>query len=260
MNLLGSVGQLYMFVLLVLLFLGSGLALWRFVNFLMARGIQKQGKGENLISKGQNKATQSNNILNIKRGGLLMANNGWIKLAVFSLVGIIVSVAILGMTSTSNSNMQGMNMGNNQYQGMQQNGTNSMQGNMNMQGGMNANTQMGNMQGGMNVNTQMGNMQAQGNTNMNGWMDINQMLMMMRQNMYQMQMQLNQIQQQINPQMPQSGNMNNMPQNSGNMNNMPQNGGNMNNMPQGSGSSSMPMPQSGSMPASGGMGMMGGMM
>ena len=238
MNLLGSVGQLYMFVLLVLLFLGSGFALWRFVNFLMDRGIQKQGKRENLESNGQNKATQSKNILNIKKGGLLMANNGWIKLAVFSLVGIIVSVAILGMTSTSNSNMQGMNMGTNQYQGMQQNGTNSMQGNMNMQGGM-------------NVNAQMGNMQAQGNTNMNGWMDINQMLMMMRQNMYQMQMQLNQIQQQINPQMPQSGNMNNMPQNSGNMNNMPQ----------GSGSSSMPQSSgSSSMPASGGMGMMGGMM
>jgi len=240
MNLLGSVGQLYMFVLLVLLFLGSGLALWRFVNFLMARGIQKQGKGENLISKGQNKATQSNNILNIKRGGLLMANNGWIKLAVFSLVGIIVSVAILGMTSTSNSNMQGMNMGTtnqsiNQHQGMQQNGTNSMQGNMNMQGGM-------------NVNAQMGNMQAQGNMNMTGATDQIQIIM---QQLYQMQKQINQMQQYINPQMPQSGNMNNMPQNSGNMNNMPQ----------GSGSSSMPQSSgSSSMPASGGMGMMGGMM
>jgi hypothetical protein len=207
MNLLGSVGQLYMLILLVLLFLGSGFALWRFINFLMERGILKQGVGENL----KQKITQNNNVSNKVKGGLFMANNGWIKLAVFSFVGIIVSVAILGLLSTNKNNVLGMNMngqGTNihqqhQQQGMLQNGMNDM-----------------NMQGGMNVNTPMGNLQMQGNMNMpmNGEMNQNTMLMMMQQHMYQMQMQLNQMQQQMDMM---HGNMGgNMQMQQGGMNNM----------------------------------------
>lgn len=209
MNLLGSVGQLYMFVLLVLLFLGSGFAVWRFINFLMDRGILKQGAGENLKQNGQTKTTQNDNVLNKAKGGHIMANNGWIKLAIFSFVGIIISVAVLGLVSTGNT--QGMNMGvqgtsihqQHQQQGMQQNGS---MGNMNMQGGM-------------NVNTPMGNMQMQGN--MNGGMTQNEMMIMQQIN--QMQMQLNQMQQQMGMM---NGNMGgNMQMQQGGMNNMSSGGG-----------------------------------
>ena len=274
MNILGSVGQLYMFVLLALLFLGSGFALWWFINFLIERGILKQGAGGNPKQNGQVKTNQNNNETNKVKGGHFMANNGWIRLAIFSFVGIIVSIAVLGLASTGNT--QGMNM-NGQSTGIHQQHQ-QQNGNMNMQGGMNTNTQMGNMnmQGGMNMNTPMGNMQMQGN--MNGGMSQNEMMMMQQLN--QMQMQLNQMQQQMgmmngnmggnmqmqgginnmqqnsgmsnmggmgmmNGMMGMMGGMSSMPQNNSNMNNMPQNNSNMNNMPQNSGSSS-----------GGGMGMM----
>ena len=144
MNILGSVGQLYMFVLLALLFLGSGFAVWRFINFLIERGTLKQGAGGSPKQNGQVKTNQNNNDVNNAKGGHFMANNGWIRLAIFSFVGIIVSVAVLGLASTGSN--QGMYMGGqdtsihqqHQQQGMQQNGM----GNMNMQGGMNTNTQM----------------------------------------------------------------------------------------------------------------------
>lgn len=53
MNALGSLSQMYMFILLVLLFLGSGLALWGFINFLISRKTTSKGP----IVKGQRKAT-----------------------------------------------------------------------------------------------------------------------------------------------------------------------------------------------------------
>lgn len=238
MNLLGSVGQLYMFFLLVLLFLGSGFALWRFINFIMERRSNKQNQGVTQKQDGHKTANEVNNKLKKGIGGFIMANNGWVKLAVFSLVGIIVSVAILGFVSSSN--MQGMNMGTMNQNAMQQ--------------------QVGtNMQGSMNMNSQMGNMQAQGSMNMNGGMNQNQII---QQQLNQLQMQINQIQQQLgsmngnmngNSQMQQNSNgnmggmgmmngmmgMGNMQQ-SGNMNNMQQSG-NMNNMQQSSGSSSSGM-------------------
>lgn len=228
-----------MFVLLVLLFLGSGFALWRFINFLTERNKTMAEPGQKLKQKEQVKTPEKGNgeVKNVfTRGGLFMANNSWVKLAIFSLVGVLVSVIVLSFISTGNS--QGMQMGTmgtngqginihqqHQQQGMQQNGM----------GGMN-------MQGGMNVNSQMGNMQMQGGMNMNGGMDQNQ-LMMMQQQLYQMQMQLNQMRQQMwmngNGQM--QGGMNNMPNNGmnnmNNMNNMQQNNGNMNNMQQNGGNS-----------------------
>lgn len=249
MNLLGSVGQLYMFVLLVLLFLGSGFALWRFINFLMERGANKQGQ---VVTTQTQNGTKNEKVVNNEvkkgKGGFIMANNGWVKLAVFSLVGIIVSVAILGFVSSSSNSMQGMNTGTMNQNTMQQ--------------------QMGtNMQGSMNTNSQMGNMQAQGSMNMNGNMNQNQII---QQQLNQLQMQINQMQQQLgsmNGNNTMNGSMNGnsqMQQNStgsmsgsGNMGGMGmgmmsgmmgmgnmQQSGNMNNMQQSSGSSS------------GGMGMM----
>lgn len=216
MNLLGSVGQLYMFVLLVLLFLGSGFAIWRFINFLMERRANRQGQGITQKQNGIKNENVANNELKKGKGGLIMANNGWLKLAVFSLVGIIASVAILGLVSTS-SNMQGMNM-----QGMNMSTTqNSNIHQQHLQSGSN-----NAMQGSMNMNSQMGNIQAQDSMNMNGNMNQNQIV---QQQLNQLQMQINQLQQQL-------GSMN------GNMS--------MN------GNSQMQQNSAGSMSGSGGMGMM----
>lgn len=260
MEALGSVSQIYMFILLALLFVGSGLAIWSFLNFLADKATGKPASVKKekqvILNNGPNQEQGS-----VKKtyGGFIMVNNGWLKLAVFSFVGIIASVIILGFISTtypmntaSNTHLQ------HQQQGMNQSGY----------------TQQ--MQGGMNVDAQMGNMQMQGNMNgnmgsqMQGDMGQQNDYMMMQQQIYQMQMQMNQMQQQLGMSagnmsgnmQPQSGGMSSMPQSSGGMGMgmmpMMNMGGSMSSMPQSN--SSMPqsntsMPQSSS-GSGGGMGMM----
>ncbi len=215
MSILGSLGQLYMFVLLVLLFLGSGLALWGFIGFITSRGSSKK--------PGQTVMKNNNRSMNKNLGGFIMANNGWFKLAVFSFIGILVSMAVLGLISNSSLGgynaqmqqqaMQQNNMANMNMQGVNMQGGMSTQGNMNMNGNM----QMGNMQGNMPMNGM--NMPMQGNMPMNGMnmpmqsnMPMNGMgmpnEMQMMQMMNQMQQQMMMMQQQINMMqnsMPQSG-------------------------------------------------------
>jgi hypothetical protein len=208
-SVLGSLGQLYMFVLLVLLFLGSGFALWSFINFILNRNKQKAGTTDKKPALNQENGSNRNNNSQKMIGGLFMNNNGWLKLAVFSFIGILVSVIILGFVSTSNPSAMSIHQ---QHQ---------QQGNMNMQGGMNVNTPMGDMQmqGGMNGNMgmQYGNVQQQ---------------------LSQIQQQINQLQQQLN-----NGGMGNMQQGgSSNMGGMGMMGGmmgGMGNMQQNSGSMSM---------------------
>lgn len=230
MNALGAISQIYMFILLALLFIGSGFALWSFIDFLTTK---KKSKKE-LIAKSQvntpiivlDKGITKNNNLN---GGYFMNNNGWIKLAVFSFVGIIVSVIVLGFVSTNaNSNLSSHQQNQQQYQqqGMQ-------------------------MQSGANITTPMGNMQMQGNMqgNMNDQVMMQQQLMQMQQQLNQMQQQLGMMQ---NNGM--SGNTSSMPQNGSNggsmgggmmMDSMMMN--NMNSMPQQNNMNSMPQQNSGSM-------------
>ncbi len=95
-----------------------------------------------------------------------MLNNAWFKLAAVSLVGIVISFAVLWGIGQFNSYpvANGTNYGYGyQYEtnnGMNMTGMNgNMQGSMNMPG-MNMN---GSMQGGMNMN---GNMQGMGMMNM----------------------------------------------------------------------------------------------
>ncbi|MCX8131849.1 MAG: hypothetical protein N3I35_17350 [Clostridia bacterium] len=214
MNLLGAAGSLYMVVLLILLFMGTGFALWRFISFLMDRGTTKYETAEKAKIAVQAKATDNKAESKEKMGGRIMANNGWIKLAVFSLAGILISFTVLGLIS-SNGNMNMNGQGTNVHQQHQQ----GMYGNMNMQNGMNMNSQMGNMQGNMNMNN-------------------NDML---QQQINQIQQQLIQIQQQLG--MMNGGMGGNMQMQQGNMNNM---GGmgmmngmmGMGNMQQGSGNMS----------------------
>lgn len=191
MDILGSIGKLYTFLLLVVLFLGSGFAVWAGINAIMNK--------KDDIKENTNKIKEYLNLKyqNIKNkdiiGGLTMKNNGFIKLAVFSFVGIIISAAILTALPKSGNSMGYMNTQNNMAS-------------MNMQGSMYG---QASMQGMTNYNSQGA---------MNGSADL-----------YSIQQQLNYIQQQIYQLQNQMNNnsMNGMQSNSGSsMNNM----GNSNNM------------------------------
>ncbi|KNY28088.1 hypothetical protein [Pseudobacteroides cellulosolvens] len=86
--------------------------------------------------------------------------NTWFKLAVVSLVGIILIFAVLWGINTFNGyyGYGSMNMGNGYHNGMQMQGGMNM-GSMNMNG-MNMN---GGMQGGMGMHGMMGGMNMGGN-------------------------------------------------------------------------------------------------
>lgn len=170
MEILGSVGQLYTLILLVLLFLGVGFLLWSFANFIIDLGAGK-GKigGKNngkapVLSQVNNSDKKSFKNLN---GGLNM-NNGWFKLAALSFVGIFISIIALGFLSTSNQ------AGADIHQQHQQQGLYQGQNNMYMTG------TSGNM--GMQMNGQM--MPA------NDMMMMQQQLNYMQQQLYYMQQQM----------------------------------------------------------------------
>ena len=256
MDALGSVSQIYMFALLTLLFVGSGLAAWSFIHFLADKVKKAEAMKKEKQFKLNNDPAKVDGSFKKMIGDIKMANNSWIKLAVFSLVGILISVFALGFVSTASAsamNMTGSNMTGNSMVANSTHQQHQQQG-MTTQDNIDVNTQMGNMQmqGGMNGN--MGN-QMQGTMNGMGQQSGNE-YMIMQQQLYQMQMQLNQMQQQqMNNMQMQSGGMNNMQQNSGMGMGMMNMGGSMSSMPQNSSMSNMQ--QSGNMPqSSGGMGMM----
>lgn len=169
MDILGSIGKLYTFILLVLLFLGSGLAVWAGINSI----INKKDKiKENTDKLKSNISSSFSSITNHNiNGGFNMKNNSFIKMAIFSFVGIIISAAILtALPSLTGSSMNNMNMYS-QYNATAMN----MQGMYN-QSGMQGMTGYG-MQGNMNTNTDLYYIQQQLNS---------------------MQQQLNQLQNQMN--------------------------------------------------------------
>lgn len=209
MNILGSIGQLYTFVLLVLLFLGSGLAVWAMINSIMKN---KDKMNENFKLKLD--SIKNNKII----GGFQMKNNNFIKLAVFSFIGIIISAAIL--TALPNSNMSSMNNSNN----------------LNMQSSTNGMNMQGNLNGQVSTNMQgMTGNSMQSNTNTQ-YYDMNSI----QQQLYNMQQQLNQMQSQINNSS--SSMQSQSTSGSNNMNNSSTNSSNMNNSNSNSSSGSMSMP------------------
>lgn len=108
MDILGSIGQLYTFVLLALLILGFGLAAWAVINFML----KKKEHIEKFVNSKLELLKKTS-----KSGGNQMKNNNFIKLAVFSFMGIIVSVAILSVLPSMSKT------GNNMYaNGMYGNG------------------------------------------------------------------------------------------------------------------------------------------
>lgn len=207
MDILGLIGQQYMFLLLVVLFLGFGLGTWAILKSLFSKegtkGPVKTAVSSNL-NKANNIATDKSFKIDKVFGGINM-NNGWLKLGVFSLIGLVISFSILGFISSNNS--YNMNMSN----GMNMNGTMNTQGTMNMSNGMNMNS------------TSTMNMSGQ---TMNSSYDVN-----MQNQLNQMQTQLNQMQMQL---------QNMMNSNNGQMQ-MPASNSNSNSNSSGSGSMSMPM-------------------
>ena len=195
MDILGAIGNLYTFILLVILFLGSGLAVWAGINSILKKKDELKEntsriKG-NLNSRLQN--LNKNNII----GGFSMKNSGFIKLAVFSFIGIIISAAILTALPKYSGTMSNTNMSS------QYNNTS-----MNMSGN--------------GMNSQYG-MQGMANYSFQGTMSNNSDLYYIQQQLNNMQQQINQMQSQIN-----SGNSmnNNSSSNSNNsssssMSNMP---------------------------------------
>lgn len=216
MDILGSIGQLYTFVLLALLIIGFGLATWAIINYILKK---KETMEETINSKLELVKKQ------IESGGNKMKNNNFIKLAVFSFMGIIVSIAILSvLPSLTGSN-------NAMY-------SNRMYSNGNM-------TNMSNTMQGMS-NSNMSNSMTSQYTDTS---TIQQQLNSMQQQINQIQYQLNNIGMN-NSSM--SGTMNNNSMNNNNMSNMnnnmnngSSNSNNMNNSNtnsnSSSGSMSMPM-------------------
>lgn len=241
MSFLESVGSFYMLILIFLLVIGFGLVGLALVRFISEPKASK-------TDKRQNNAYEKN-------GGFKFMNS-WLRLALFSFVAILISMAVLSFvspgglmgTNAINSNMYYGNMPmNTPYSNMQvQSGmpmnqssggmgmTNMPMGNTQMQSGMPMNQGAGGM-GMMSMpmgNTQMqstpmnqgtGNMKTNNMPAYNTQIDNNSMMQMLNQ----MQLQLNQMQQQIQ-QMNMSG---------------------------GSGGAAMPSGGA-AMPAGGGMGMM----
>jgi len=213
MDILGSIGKQYMFLLLVVLFLGFGLGTWAILKSLFG----------NEGTKGTVKATVNNKSVNVKNtsidskiikiiGGTNM-NNGWLKLGIFSLAGLVISFSILGFISSNNS--YNMNMAN----GMYMNGTMNNQGTMNMNTNNKAMMNMNGQAAGMNMNGQAMNPSLDGN---------------LQNQMYQMQMQLNQMQMQLQNMNSNNGQMQNSNSNMNNNSNSNSNsngGGSMSSMP-----------------------------
>ncbi|MDS1029271.1 hypothetical protein RDV78_01970 [Bacillota bacterium LX-D] len=172
MSLLGNVGSLYMIILILLLIIGLGLITIGLFNYIIT-----------FMDK-------SLNLTKLKIGGMYMQNNNWLRLALFSFVGIIISVVVLSfVTSGSNSRgyslmqqttpMNGMNMGNMYMQSIpnwqtgMNNGMNTM---MPMYGTGMMNMGMPTNQGMMMNGIPMYNMGGTGMMNMT--MPTNQSMMM----------------------------------------------------------------------------------
>lgn len=99
MNILGAFGNLYMASLLVLLAAGSLYAIYYLLKstYTSLRGTKPQ------------KAKTTASAQNIRGGDSFMNSNGWLKLAAFSFVGLIISVILLNVTNPGSTNDQHSN-------------------------------------------------------------------------------------------------------------------------------------------------------
>ena len=209
-----------MFLLLVVLVMGFGLAAWSAINFITTKKGAKVSTPTNIKQNSGNKTIKDQIIENKKiLGGLIMNSNGFFKLAVFSLVGIFISAVILTFTSSLNNNQNAMNMqGMNSQMNMNNQTSTSGQMNMGAQSNMNGQATMSNMS----------SMSGQGNQS-NSLANIENQLQAMEQ-------QIIQIQQYI-----QNNNMSNSSQQNSNMNNSTSGGSSSMSAPAASAPMAMPM-------------------
>lgn len=212
MDVLGLIGQQYMFLLLVVLFLGFGLGTWSIIKYLFSN---KESKALVKVAVNSN----SNKEKNIETGskitkiiGGINMNNGWLKLGLFSLIGLIISFSILGFISSNNS--YNMNTSN----GMNMNDTMNTQGTMTMTTNNN----------GMNMNSTGANTMNMSGQVINSSYDAN-----IQNQLYQMQMQLNQMQMQLQNMMNSNNGQMQMqtPTNNTNSNSNSNSSGSMSSMP-----------------------------
>jgi hypothetical protein len=83
MSILGSVGSLYMSILILLLIISFGLVGLKLINYVL--GLEQIGAKNNGIK------TQNNNPETRK----------WLKLALYSFIGILISIFILSILNSS---------------------------------------------------------------------------------------------------------------------------------------------------------------
>ncbi len=99
MDILGLIGQQYMFLLLVVLFLGFGLGTWAIIKGVFSKK-EKTDFVKTKVNLNTNKTSTDSEVTKVK--GDVIMNNKWIRLSVFSLVGIIMSISILGFVTNNN--------------------------------------------------------------------------------------------------------------------------------------------------------------
>ncbi|PKM94459.1 MAG: hypothetical protein CVU84_10335 [Firmicutes bacterium HGW-Firmicutes-1] len=153
---LGNVGSFYMVFLILLLIVGLGMLAMGLITYMFKPINKKSLKNE---------------------GGNFMQNNNWLKLALFSFIGIMISVIILGFLSP-NGFTGSSTSGHGDILSQQMGNMNNASGGM-----MNGNATIMNSSGNMSGMGTIGYSQADNNVMMN--------------NFYQMQLQINQIQLQI---------------------------------------------------------------
>ena len=83
MNILGSVGSLYMAILILLLIIGFGLVGLKLINYVL--GLEQIGV--------------KNSTVKLQSGKL--DTNKWLKIALYSFAGILLSLFILTVLNTS---------------------------------------------------------------------------------------------------------------------------------------------------------------
>lgn len=195
MSILGDIGSLYILILVVILIIGLGMLTKGFFHYLFVS---------------DTKNTRKN------KGGSFMQNNNtnWLKLSLFSLVGIIVSMLILSFMSSQgaygNYNMNSGLNGTNSMQNMTGTGSTSSTSSMTGTGGMSGMSGMSGTanSGGMSNMNSTSNMSGASNMSNTGTtLDNNAII---ANNFYQIQLQMNQMQAQINQLQQMIQNMSNM--------------------------------------------------
>lgn len=94
MDILGSLGQMYMFILLALLFTGAGLAVWAAINHY-----SKKEDVKPLPQGAVKKGPQPQNAAVSKQADKELGKNIWLKITAVSLAAMILLIGISGFLS-----------------------------------------------------------------------------------------------------------------------------------------------------------------